>query len=145
MSDKQPEADSGQRETRERLQALRKAVLDLHKTLVDSERLGYEKHFGAIQSPNQFLQLLIQDPWFGWLQPLSLLIVSMDEALDAREPLTTEAVESLTREATRLLVAEEKSEGFPGHYFEALQRDPDVVLAHAEVTKLTGTGGQRRA
>lgn len=120
----------------QRLQALRDAVLKLHKALVDSERVSYEKTVGTIQSPNHFLQLLTTDPWFAWLQPLSQLIVSMDEALDGKEPLTPAGVEALINQTGRLLVAAENGEGFAGHYYEALQRDPDVVLAHAEVARL---------
>ena len=120
----------------QRLQALRDAVLKLHKALVDSERVSYEKTVGTIQSPNHFLQLLTTDPWFAWLQPLSQLIVSMDEALDVKEPLTPAGVDALIHQTGRLLVAAENGEGFTGHYYEALQRDPDVVLAHAEVARL---------
>ena len=77
-------------------------------------------------------------PGFAWLRPLSQLIVAMDEALDAEEPLTLTKVEALVRQANVMLVVSETSEGFSGHYHEALQRDPDVVLAHAEVVKLRG-------
>lgn len=121
---------------RKRLTELRHALLKLHKALMESERIGYEKTIGKIQSPNHFLQLLTTDPWFAWLRPLSQLIVAMDEALDAEEPLTQARADDLTQQAKLLLVASENSEGFPGHYHEALQRDPDVVLAHAEVVKL---------
>lgn len=121
---------------RKRLTDLRHALLKLHKTLVDSERVGYEKTIGKIQSPNHFLQLLTNDPWFAWLRPLSQLIVAMDEALDAKEPLTAAKVDALVRQSKQLLVASENSDGFSGHYFNALQRDPDVVLMHAEVVKL---------
>jgi hypothetical protein len=93
---------------------------------------------GQIKSPNHFLQLLTNDPWFAWLQPFSQLIVAMDEALDAEEPLTTAKVDALVHQSNVLLVVSETSEGFSGHYFQALQRDPDVVLAHAEVVKLRG-------
>ena len=120
----------------EKLQELRNALLNLHKTLVDSERVTYEKAVGAIQSPNHFLQLLTKDPWFAWLQPLSLLIVAMDEALEAKEPLSSADADALIKQARRLLVATETGEGFSRHYFEALQRDPDVVLAHAETARL---------
>jgi hypothetical protein len=123
---------------RQRLMKLRLALLKLHKTLVDSERVGYEKTMGQIKSPNHFLQLLTNDPWFAWLHPLSQLIVAMDEALDAEEPLTLPRVNALVRQSDLLLVASETSEEFSGHYHEALQRDPDVVLAHAEVVKLRG-------
>jgi hypothetical protein len=121
------------------LPELRNALLDLHKALVDSEGVTYEKTIGAIQSPNHFLQLLTRDPWFAWLQPLSQLIVAMDEALDEKEPLTRAVVDALTHQTRLLLVASEEGEGFSKHYFDALQRDPDVVLAHAEVAKLLGS------
>jgi hypothetical protein len=121
---------------RERLARLREALLHLHKALVDSERIGYEKNIGTIPSPNYFLQLLTRDPWFAWLHPLSELIVAMDEALDAREPLTSAVAEVLVLQTRRLLVASESAEGFARHYFDALQRDPDVVMAHAAVVRL---------
>jgi len=121
---------------RQRLTALRHALLKLHKALVDSERVSYERTIGKIQSPNHFLQLLTNDPWFAWLHPLSQLIVAMDEALDAEEPLTVAKVDALAHQSKLLLVASENNDGFSGHYYDALQRDPDVVLTHAEVVKL---------
>lgn len=121
---------------RERCAKLRNALLTLHKALVDSERVTYEATVGAIQSSNHFLQLLTSDPWFAWLQPLSQLIVAIDEAMDAKEPLKDEDVDALAKQIGILLVPSEESEGFGRHYFDALQRDPDVVLAHAAVAKL---------
>jgi hypothetical protein len=120
----------------DRLRQTRNGLLDLHKALVDSERVTYEKTIGSIPSPNHFLKLLMQDPWFAWLHPLSQLIVAMDEALDEKEPLTNAGGEALLQQARSLLVVSDQGEGFPMHYFEALQRDPDVVLAHAEVAKI---------
>ena len=121
---------------RNRLEILRVSLLNLHKALVDSERVEYEKTIGKIQSPNHFLQLLTNDPWFAWLSKLSQLIVSMDEALDEKEPLTSAAVEALITQSQRLLVPTESGDGFSKHYYEALQRDPDVVLAHGQVAKV---------
>lgn len=128
------------REIQRRLQALRDSLLSLHKELVDSERVEYERTIGKIQSPNHFLKLLVSDPWFAWLSPLSQLIVSMDEALSEKEPLTHGIAKALERQTNDMLVASETGAGFSGHYFEVLQRDPDVVLAHAEVVKLRRTG-----
>ena len=125
---------------RQRLTDLRHALLRLHKALLDSERVGYEKTVGQITSPNHFLQLVTRDPWFAWLHPLSQLIVAMDEALDAEEPLTAARVDALVQQSKQLLVTSETGEGFSGHYHEALQRDPDVVLMHAEVVKLRKPG-----
>src|SRR6266568_7016459 len=118
------------------LPELREALLHLHKALVESERVSYEQTIGAIKSPNHFLQLLTSDPWFAWLHPLSQLIVAMDEALDAKEPLTPAVSDALVKQTRNLLVASETGEGFSKHYDDALQRDPDVVLAQAVVGKL---------
>ena len=121
---------------RQRLQELRNALLVLHKALIDSERVGYEKAVGGIQSPNHFLQLLTSDPWFAWLHPLSQLIVAMEEALETKEPVTDADAEALIKQTSRLLVASEEGGGFSRHYFDALQRDPDVVMTHADAAKL---------
>ncbi len=124
------------KELRERLQHIRNAMLKLHKALADSDRDTYEKTFGKISSPNHFLKLLTGDPWFAWLHPISLLIVSMDEALDEKEPLTATKVNVFIKESRQLLAPSETGEEFSRHYFDALQRDPDVVFAHADATKL---------
>jgi hypothetical protein len=128
--EREPEDD------RRRLAELREALLRLHKVLLESERVGYEQTFGKIQSPYQFLKLLTDDPWFAWLRPHSQLIAAMDEALAGKEPLTAVAVEDFTRQANQLLLVTEGGEGASRHYFEALQRDPDVIFAHAEAAKL---------
>lgn len=118
------------------LPQLRDALLELHKTLVDSERISYEQTIGSVSSPNHFLQLLVSDPWFAWLHPISLLVVTIDQAMDSKRKLLTDAeAEALIKQTRELLVASEKGEGFPKHYYDALQRDPSVVMAHAKVAK----------
>ncbi|HEX3856301.1 MAG TPA: hypothetical protein VHY30_03270, partial [Verrucomicrobiae bacterium] len=84
----------------------------------------------------QFLQLLTNDAWFAWLRPVSQLVAAMDESLDGKVTLTVSGADALAARAKSLLVAVPDDEGFSGHYDEALQRDPDVVFAHAEVAKL---------
>jgi len=122
-------------ESSRRIGALRLALLRLHKQQIESEKRSYEATVGTIQSPGHFLQLLTSDPWFLWLRPLSQLIVAIDEAEDSREPLTEQTVQNLIARTQALLVASETGEGFSPHYFEAIQRDPDVVFAHAEVAR----------
>jgi hypothetical protein len=121
---------------RQRLKSVRDALLHLHKALMESERISYEQTFGKIQTPYQFLKLLTEDPWFAWFRPVSQLVAAMDEALDAKEPLTVAKAEALMSQTKTMLVPTEGGEGFSQHYDEALQRDPDVVFAHAAVAKL---------
>ena len=103
---------------------------------MDSERVEYEKAFGPIASANDFLGLLARDPWFAWLSPLTRLLVSMDETLEAEEGVSEQTVRATFANAFALLVTDESGHGFGKQYFDALQRDPDVVMAHAEVAKL---------
>lgn len=121
---------------RQHLTQIREALLHLHKTLLQSEKASYEVAMGKISSPYHFLQLLTNDPWFAWLAPVTHLITAVDEMLDAKGPLTVTGVEAVVHQAKNLLVATEVGEGFSRHYDEALQRNPDVVFAHAAAAKL---------
>ena len=120
----------------QRLRDLRHGLLRLHKTLLESERVAFERFRGRVSSSGEFLQLVITDPWFAWLHPLSELVVQMDEALDADNPLTSGDIKSLIEQARKLLTPSEEGDGFDKRYYDTLQRDPDVVLAHAEVAKV---------
>lgn len=121
---------------REALKAIRDKLVVLHKALIDSERVEYESSFGTIATPNQFLKLLLNDPWFAWLQPFSALVVAIDERIDDEDPITNADVARVKQQTANLLQANEEGEGFGRSYFESLQREPDVVLAHAAVMKL---------
>lgn len=121
-----------------RLNDIRVALLDLHKALVEAERVSYEKTVGPIQSPTHFLSLLTSDPWFAWLQPVAQLIVSIDEQLDSREPLTDATVAGTVQQARTLLAPSEDGQGFARHYFDALQTDADVVITHADLMQVLG-------
>ena len=121
---------------RRRLAELRAALLELHKVLLASERLSYETSFGRSLAPHDFLHLLTSDPWFAWLAPVTHLLADMDALLDAREPLTVLVVEQMRRQAKVLLTPTETGEGFSRHYDEVLQRDPDVLFAHAAMSRL---------
>jgi hypothetical protein len=115
---------------------LRNALLSLHKVLLESERSIYERDVAKIETPGQFLGLLMEDPWFAYLRELSGLVVQIDECIDdkKRQPDTFDEEKFLQR-ARALLVPSEDGRGFEKRYFEALQRDPDVVMAHAAATR----------
>ena len=135
---KQPTPE--QEAIRQPLLELHGALLKLHKALLDSERVVYEKNVGPIQSPNHFFQLLTNDPWFAWLRPISQLIVAIDETLDAKEPLTNADVDAVMNQSVFLLVPAKSGGEFGERYVAALQRDPRVVLTHAQVAKRIGLG-----
>jgi catechol 2,3-dioxygenase len=122
--------------TRARLGDLRSRLLALHKALLDDAKVAYELDRGSIPSSGALLQLVIGDPWFAWLQQLSGLIVRIDE-MTATDTKATEAdTKALFEQVDRLLIPSETGAEFPRRYFEALQRQPAVVLAHGAVKRV---------
>ncbi len=122
---------------KQRLTDLRNGLLSLHKTLLDSERATYERDIARIGSSGELLKLVLYDPWFAWLHELSEFVVLIDETLDARRTAAGGIdAERFIAQAWELLAPNETGTGFAKRYFEALQRDPDVVLAHARMRKV---------
>jgi hypothetical protein len=119
-----------------RLTQLRNGLLQLHKTLLDSESARYERDVERITSRGQWLSLVLNDPWFAWLRELSELVVLIDETLDAKEPPGAADADRLIAQARTLLTPSESGRGFRREYFEALQRDPDVVIAHGAAVQV---------
>ena len=75
------------------------------------------------------------DPLFAWLRSLSTMIAQIDATVDADDPITEETCAGMLQGAYRLL----KSGGsgdFQLKYHDALQDSPDVVMAHAEVSRV---------
>jgi hypothetical protein len=113
-------------------------LLHLHKALLDSERGVYERDVERITSNGQFLNLLLNDPWFSWLRELSQFIVVVDETLDLEEPPTAADTERLITEARELVSPAEDGNRFARRYWEAMQRDPAAVLAHSDMLRRFG-------
>lgn len=120
---------------RARLRDLRGKLLQLHKVLLDDARVAYEMDRGRVPSSATLLQLVINDPWFAWLHSLSELVVRIDETIDPDSPATDADAATLIDQVEKLLTASENGEGFHRRYFDALQRQPAVVMAHADVRR----------
>lgn len=123
---------------RESLEKARQALLLLHRAVLDAERVAYERAFGRIQSNGALLQLLLNDPWFAWLRPMSGLIVQIDEWLEAEEPSpgASELGETLLAKARETLRPSEEGTEIQRRLARLLQEDPSVVMAHAAARKL---------
>ena len=121
---------------RQTLTDVRHGLLGLHKALIVAEQLTFERIYGRIDSTGQLLQLVMNDPWFTWLHPLSNVVVRIDEMLDEEVNLTTEDVAQILTEVRGMIRPSELGDGFERSYYEALQRAPDVVMAHCEMKKL---------
>ena len=120
---------------RQKLVALRQALLRLHKTLIDMERRDYEKAHGVVTTGELF-RLVVDDPQFAWLHNISEFVVRIDEALSSDEGVTEQGAHVSISLARKLFAPTETGDGFQKQYFDAIQRDPAVVMEHAELVRL---------
>ena len=134
---------------------MRRELLDLHRALVDSERREYERTRGRM-TDRAFLEALIGVPELAWLNPLTSLIVRLEEALEgnatgnstgnaaenasgnAAESARSAAVADCVAEIRKLLRPNAGGYGFQRKYAEAMQRSPEVVVAHGRAVAAVG-------
>jgi hypothetical protein len=109
--------------------ALLPPLLALHKAVLAAERRGHERVHGRLSSA-EFLQIVSDPLRYGWLKPLSELILAL-EADEEERPPDAELVER-TRE---LLAPPKEKTPFGRHYLSLMQREPGLVLAHSDVVK----------
>lgn len=95
----------------------------LHKILLDATRRDYEKLHGPVKNPNAYLELALRDPLFGWLRPMSQLLVDITDLLE-EEPVEVDIFDIRVRAKAVLST---------GKYLELLQTDPEVGMSHGPV------------
>lgn len=123
------------REAAQRIRPVRDALLDLHRALLETERLAWQRLNGRNVNHAELLQLAIHDPWFGWLRPLTVLVVAIDDALADKTPDSEAEVVPLLTAARELLRPNEEGSDFQQRYYEFVQRSPDVTVSHGHAMK----------
>jgi hypothetical protein len=113
------------------LRDVSKALLPLHRALIDAAKDDYAFGVAPVKPP-QLLQLLNDDPFFAWLKPLTSLIVDIDEM--ARTDFEAPDAASIAERVDRLFGAKPE-EAFAAHYIPMLQRSVDIAVGHAAVRK----------
>ncbi len=125
--------------TNDDLRALNVRLLALHSALLDFARREWESTYGPT-NPAQLLRLLIDDPHFAWLRPLSGAIAQIEEALDPRRATAVHrrgaADANELFEAVHSLIRSSGDAVFHAKYVDVLQRSPEAVMAHADVVKI---------
>jgi hypothetical protein len=122
-------------ETKANLKNLSKAMLRLHKTLLDASKVDYETVNGKIQSNGHYFQLVVDDPHFAWLRKISALIALIDEAVSVRRPATEIEAKGLENEAKLILNFQDGDENFNEKFQTALQNNQDAVLSYNDALK----------
>jgi hypothetical protein len=129
------QGDSRDTPARQNLVALREALLRLHKSLLDMERRDYEKQHGLVTAGELF-RLVVDDPQFSWLHNISEFVVRIDEALASQTGVTESDSHVAVSLARKIFAPSESGDGFQKKYFDAIQKDPAIVMEHAALVRL---------
>lgn len=130
--------DSRDTPARQKLVALREALLHLHKSLLEMERREYEKQHGKVTAGELF-RLVVDDARFAWLHNISEFVVRIDENLASDKGVTEEDSRGSLLLARKIFTPTESGDSFQKRYFDAIQKDPAVVMEHAELARLFGS------
>jgi len=122
--------------TKTTLTTAQRALLHVHKAILDEERKRYELAHGRVPSAMAFLQLLLNDPWFAWIRPMSGLAAQIDETLFAKPGETAMSPDLLLEEARFLLSPRHEGDDLPARLYQMIQSVPDVAVAHAEAMRI---------
>jgi hypothetical protein len=117
---------------RGQLNEAHRGLLRVHKALLDYERARYEQAHGPVSGAGAFLQLVIHDPAFAWLRPVSEFVVQIDEWTSSRDPRNLADGQALLAQARGMLTPAEEGEEFQQRYFRAIQDSDAVAEAHAQ-------------
>jgi len=124
---------------------LRRALLQLHKALLDAQRIRYERENGRVESRGELLDLVLRDASFEWLRVLSALIARLDELAEEDDRDASAEMRGVI-EKLRTLVRFEGNDGFTAPYREIVEAVPDALVAHVQLSRLLADfGAARRA
>lgn len=91
---------------RQKLTALAQGLRHFHSALLDFARGEYEFLHGPVGGPFALYSLVMNDPAFQWLRPLSGLMATLDEVLDQKDTTLTDRNVQDVRQALGLLFAD---------------------------------------
>ena len=119
-----------------RVEQLRHVLLELHKSLLDAQRIEYERARGRIETRGEFLGLVLNHPQFEWIRAMSALIAQMDEWAEEAEGTTEEQFEGIVEALRDLIRPEGTNAAFSPKYWHLVNNTPDVTVAHVKAWRL---------
>ncbi|MFC4426844.1 hypothetical protein [Deinococcus navajonensis] len=93
-------------QVRARLTALVPALRAFHSALLDFAKGEHEFLHGPVAGPFELYSLVMNHPGFQWLRPLSGLMATLDEVLDAKDTVLTRQNVDDVKAALGLLFAD---------------------------------------
>lgn len=116
------------RMNRAQIDTLYVRLLEHHKLLLDVTRAEYEREHGRVEHAGAFLQLLIHAEPFAWLQPMTALLVELDD------PELTPDVATARAKVERLFSPETPK--FHPRHLEVVATQSETLRSHARTMQL---------
>ena len=135
MTENPSGAGYGDAAERRKLTELRTTLLTLHKTLLDMERREYERetrarvHRGIVSTGDGPPTIWLAAQYFG-------VCGAAGRNAGGRSAGHGRRQRSAIGMARRIFVPSESGDAFQKRYFDAIQKDPAVVMEHAELARL---------
>jgi hypothetical protein len=111
----------------------RNDLLNLHKILLEYQRKAYEGQHGKVAGPGVMLGLVMENPHFAWLRQLSGVVVGIDELLESKDAVPEQTFADMLAYIKKLLIPHQSGNPFEKNYFTAIQKSPEVALAHSQI------------
>lgn len=124
---------------------LRHSLLDLHKALLDAQRIRYERERGRISTSGEFLGLVLEHPAFAWLRTLSALIARIDEWIEeqAQQFPSEDELPGMVQALRELVEAGGGHAVFSKPYWEIVNNEPVVLIEHVKLWRLLESASPR--
>jgi hypothetical protein len=125
------------------LPELLKGLLRWHKALiiVEQHRYEYAFHDYKVANTGELTELVLNDPWFAWLRPVTSLIVDVDVALE-HGAVKPERHQEIVDKVRELVNSPDDGERFGANLQACLNSDrdgaEDACIATEELAKLVG-------
>jgi hypothetical protein len=118
-------------ERRAALRELAAGLRDLHRALLEQQRLEHERVHLVVVNGAQLLHLVAHDPGFAWLRVLSAVMVDLDTLIDEPAPPSEDELAAIRQE-----LEETFSPAAPARFWEKatpLLQDPRVAIGYGRV------------
>lgn len=119
----------------DRVDKLRQELLELHRAVLEAQRIEYERTHGRVETSNELLGLVLEHPEFDWIRALSGLIARLDEWAEGGTDATEPALERIVA-AIRGLVRPGADTAFGRRYWAMVEGAPEVTVAHVKAWRL---------
>ncbi|HEU4582667.1 MAG TPA: hypothetical protein VFS67_30630 [Polyangiaceae bacterium] len=116
------------------LQDLASELKVLHKALLSEGRRAFEAEHGPVGGALHLLHLLVHEPAFAWLRPLSELMADLDSLLALESSPNSDEQGDLRAELEELLSP--ANSGLWAALTAFIQSAPDVAGAYARVRQI---------